>query len=222
MLAAAWMTAGATVLLAAFAVVTAWYARKAFREQSQELSALQRQAEGTAMMIEIQSGQLDAQRQQLEAQKQVSERQATVLDLQAEDLKVSIAERERAAEGLRRAQASRVFLWTEAVPAAKPDPQSAAQQIFGPPGPGKTYVRVRNTSDQPVYDLQFRWRIGESPLPPFTEPLAMVFPGSSKYQARPVHPSADALDFGADITFRDAAGLKWIRRINGELDEWQP
>jgi membrane protein implicated in regulation of membrane protease activity len=34
---AAWVTAIATAVLAVFAVVTAWYARKAFREQSQEV-----------------------------------------------------------------------------------------------------------------------------------------------------------------------------------------
>jgi hypothetical protein len=45
MLAAAWLTAAATALLALFAVVTAWYARKAFREQSRELALLQQQAD---------------------------------------------------------------------------------------------------------------------------------------------------------------------------------
>jgi hypothetical protein len=45
MLAAAWLTAAATGLLALFAVVTAWYARKAFREQSTEVGILQRQAD---------------------------------------------------------------------------------------------------------------------------------------------------------------------------------
>ena len=37
MLAATWFTAIATGILAIFAVVTAWYARKAFREQSEEV-----------------------------------------------------------------------------------------------------------------------------------------------------------------------------------------
>jgi hypothetical protein len=42
-LAAAWSTAVATGLLALFAVFTAWYARKAFREQSKEVGLLQQQ-----------------------------------------------------------------------------------------------------------------------------------------------------------------------------------
>ncbi len=45
MLAAAWSTAAATGVLALFAVVTAWYARKAFKEQSHEVRLLQQQAD---------------------------------------------------------------------------------------------------------------------------------------------------------------------------------
>lgn len=41
---AAWATAVATVVLAVFAIVAAWYARKAFRGQSSELVLLQKQA----------------------------------------------------------------------------------------------------------------------------------------------------------------------------------
>jgi hypothetical protein len=37
MLAASWFTAGATMLLALFAVVTAWYARKALLKQAEEV-----------------------------------------------------------------------------------------------------------------------------------------------------------------------------------------
>ena len=61
MLAAAWFTAAATGLLAIFAVVTAWYAQRAFREQGKELTELRRQADGAARLIEIQAGQLTAQ-----------------------------------------------------------------------------------------------------------------------------------------------------------------
>jgi hypothetical protein len=52
MIAAAWSTAAATGVLALFAVVTAWYARKAFTEQSREVRLLQRQAD-------VQQGELD-------------------------------------------------------------------------------------------------------------------------------------------------------------------
>ena len=44
LLLATWITAGATAVLAVFAVVTAWYARKAYRGQSAELTLLKEQA----------------------------------------------------------------------------------------------------------------------------------------------------------------------------------
>ena len=37
-----------TSVLAAFAVVTAWYARKAFREQSREVAAIEQQVKARA------------------------------------------------------------------------------------------------------------------------------------------------------------------------------
>ena len=42
--AATWVSAIATAVLAAFAIVTAWYAREAFRAQSQEVGLLLEQA----------------------------------------------------------------------------------------------------------------------------------------------------------------------------------
>jgi hypothetical protein len=50
-LAAAWLTAATTGLLAVFAVITAWYARQAFIKQSAEVR-------DQASMLEIQSEQL--------------------------------------------------------------------------------------------------------------------------------------------------------------------
>jgi ABC-type protease/lipase transport system fused ATPase/permease subunit len=49
------LTAVATAVLAAFAIVTAWYAPKAFVKQSKEVS-------DQASTLEIQSGQLAGQR----------------------------------------------------------------------------------------------------------------------------------------------------------------
>jgi polysaccharide deacetylase 2 family uncharacterized protein YibQ len=37
------LTAAGTIVLAAFAIVTAWYARQAFLKQSQEVRAIERQ-----------------------------------------------------------------------------------------------------------------------------------------------------------------------------------
>ena len=68
MLAAIWFTAIATGILAIFAVVTAWYARKAFREQSEEVRTL---------------------KAQLEDQEGLNAKQTPVLELQAKELQES-------------------------------------------------------------------------------------------------------------------------------------
>jgi hypothetical protein len=76
------ITAIATAVLAFFAIVTAIYAIRAFRTQSQEVR-------DQAEMLKVQSGQLELQRRQLGDQ---------------------LTEKHRA-------QASRVFIWTETGPA---------------------------------------------------------------------------------------------------------
>ena len=58
MLAAAWLTAAATSLLAGLAVVTAIFAIKAFGKQAQEVR-------DQAGVLEVQSGQLETMRGQL-------------------------------------------------------------------------------------------------------------------------------------------------------------
>jgi membrane protein implicated in regulation of membrane protease activity len=67
MFAAAWLTA-ATGVLALLAVVTAWYARRAFREQSREVRLLQEQAE--LQQAELQQAEL----QQAELQRTANDR----------------------------------------------------------------------------------------------------------------------------------------------------
>jgi len=69
-----WITAIATVLLAVFAIVTAYYARQAFLKQSEEVS-------DQAKMLKVQSDQLEEQR--------------TINALQAKDLEESLKERAR-------------------------------------------------------------------------------------------------------------------------------
>ena len=100
------LTAVATAVLAVFAIVTAFYARQAFRKQSQEVSAIERQVKDQqeltrqqAELLKIQSGRLELQGQQLDDQRKVNAGQAEVLKLQADDLRESLAARQRAAEG---------------------------------------------------------------------------------------------------------------------------
>src|SRR6266567_3502640 len=92
------ITAIATAVLAAFAIVTAVVAYMAFRRQTEEVAILQ---------------------QQMKEQQEVFAREA----------------RER-----HRAQASRVFISLES-----PEERSAR-------------FNVANTSEQPVYDAEIRWR----------------------------------------------------------------
>jgi len=117
------LTAAGTVVLAVFAIFTAWYARKAFLKQSEEVTAIERQVADEqevtrqqAELIKIQSGQLQVFRAQLEDQKKASEKQAAVLDLQAKDLYESIGERRRLRKATERAQADEIdFLTTAAI-----------------------------------------------------------------------------------------------------------
>jgi hypothetical protein len=93
-----WLTAAFTGLLAVFAIITAHYAREAFRQQSVEVSKL-------------------------------------------------LEERKREAAERRRAQASMVFVWHV---------RSTIQQI-GQPAVDRVTMHLRNTSDQPIYDVRFSW-----------------------------------------------------------------
>lgn len=230
MLAAAWFTAVATGLLALFAVVTAWYARKAFREQAKELSALQRQAEGTTKMMEIQSGQLAAQREQLAGQREVNERQLEVLVLQASELEVlvlqaselkdSISERQAAREQRHRAQAARVFISQEVVLADKTTAWFEAKA--GREAPPSVTATVHNKSDDPAYNVQLRWHRGSaSHGDPNPESLPPVMPGGTASRLREFPADSDFDRDGAVVVFRDAAGATWLRRPDGDLQEQQ-
>lgn len=114
------LTAVATAVLALFAIVTAWYARRAFLKQSREVTAIERQvSDGQELtrqqgeLIGIQTGQLEALRGQLEEQRKASVAQADVLRLQAEELQESLDQRKLQAELGRGYQARRVFLTEE-------------------------------------------------------------------------------------------------------------
>ena len=111
------ITAAATAVLAVFAVFTARYARKAFREQSQEVH-------DQAKMLKVQSEQLDEQRK-------INAEQTAVLRLQAQELEESLAERKREREQRSRAQASRVFVWQEHGPVLSTTAASAARGAAG-------------------------------------------------------------------------------------------
>jgi hypothetical protein len=104
------LTAIGTVVLAAFAVVTAVYARKAFREESREVAAIEQQVKDEqevtrqqAELLKVQTGQLEVLRDQLQDQREASAAQAEVLELQAAELRGSLEERRQEAEDRHRA-----------------------------------------------------------------------------------------------------------------------
>jgi hypothetical protein len=90
------------------------------------------------------SCRLELQRHQLDDQRQANARQAEVLRLQVDELRESLEERKREAEGRRRAQASKVFVWQDHIK-------------DGPMGAMTATAHAKNRSEQPVYDLLFIW-----------------------------------------------------------------
>src|ERR1700722_15470350 len=92
------VTAAGTVVLAIFAIVTAWYARNAFREQSREVAAIEQQVKDGHDLAEQQAKLLKVQSDGLELQREQAKEQGKVLELQARELRESLDQRRREAE----------------------------------------------------------------------------------------------------------------------------
>jgi len=243
------LTAIATAVLAVFAIVTAWYARRAFLKQSQEVRAIERQVQDAqeltrqqAELLRIQSGQLDLQRQQFDDQRAAVEdqiranaRQAEVLELQATELRESLDERKREAEQRRSAQAARVFV-SQANGVFIAENPSEMSEVLDEDEDSRTDITraeteagggwdvaeltVVNTSHQPVYDTQLRWHRGSAGHGwPNPEPLGTVMPSGEIKRTRRFPLGTNMAVSGAVLTFRDAAGVTWMRRPDGALDE---
>jgi hypothetical protein len=77
-----------------------------------------------------------------------------------------------------------------------------------------------NSSDQPVYDVEFYWRRGSaSHGEPNPEPLGILMPGEREEKSRDFPSETNMAVSGAILRFRDAAGVRWIRRPDGGLSE---
>jgi hypothetical protein len=206
------ITAIATAVLAVFAIVTAIYAVRAFRKQSKEVS-------DQARMLEVQSEQLDEQRKLTNLQTPVLELQAAELRESLDERKREAEQRERNAEQRRRAQASQVFMWEEHH-AHDPRIGSTLRELKG--AHPTAYAHVKNTSAQPVYEAEFRWHRGsERHGDPNPEPLGIIMPGVEISKVRDFPPGTNMAASGAVLSFRDAAGMTWIRRPDGGLVEQQ-
>lgn len=184
------VTAIATAVLAAFAIVTAWYARRAFLKRSQEVKV---------------------QAEQLAEQRKVNDEQLSILGLQAKELQESLNQREREALERRSAQASKVFVREERY----------ASHDAGEISALGTTVRVNNRSQQPVYDVSFRWHCAGVP---YTESHRdePSMPACEYHDWVEVPTNIDPGEFGAFAAFRYRAGVRWRAYPDGRFDEVKP
>jgi hypothetical protein len=224
------LTAIGTVVLAAFAVVTAVYARKAFREQSREVAAIEQQVKDEqevtrqqAELLKVQTGQLEVLRAQLEDQRKASVAQAEVLGLQATELRESLEERRREAEDRHRAQASGVTAWFAL------DRNPVSNSAFW-------RALIRNASTDPVFDVRVffhrlqretggKWVLTDAGGPPPDQTAPVLPPAAERRVDVPANVRAM---FGDDpvtdlscvvsIEFTDAAGNRWERDPRGALN----
>jgi hypothetical protein len=179
-----WLTAIFTIVLAVGAIVTAAFAILAFRKQSAALAKLTAQADD-----------------QVETNKKLRE----AADKQVAEINASLDRLKEENEARRRAQATKVFLWTTPASAGNPIGWAAA---VAKPVP-KTVAHVRNASDRPVYQLKLAWKIGAATLPPPSQ-IATLLPGEEKTEDRDTHPGAEFDPFGPDLHFTDADGVRWL------------
>lgn len=203
------LTAVATTVLAFFAIVTAWYARRAFSKQSSEV-------EDQKNLLTVQSGQLELQGQQFEEQRKVNVEQVRVLALQAKELEESLAVRAQEAAERRSAQAARVFL------AQSPGGVAYEHEEDDEPAYAQFDLVIKNTSDRPIYDARLHWYIGEVEQDDswgFGEPLGTMMPGSEISRFRRFDPSVNRDDSRPVVRFRDANGVKWQTDKNGDLKD---
>jgi hypothetical protein len=218
MMAATWVTAAGTALLAIGAVVTAVFAFLAFRQQASEVETLQQQARD-------QSKQLELQGLQYAEQHELSSRQSAVLELQAQELASSLAKLEREAARRHRAQADRVHFWDER---RHLEPKELAEQMNRAtvgflrltPNEGEWHIlaHVQNNSDLAIWGLRLEWHLGTNPIDTPNE-IPELAAGKQVTVERRLDRADGELRLEADLLFRDAAGVTWRRRISGELEE---
>lgn len=191
------LTAVATAVLAAFAIITAWYARKAFRKQSQEVAAIERQV---------------ADEQELTRQ------QADLLKVQSEQLELQRRQFERDQDERRRSQAGKVFVWTErGYDERFPDAAASGDH-------DTLTLYVTNTSQQPVYDLAISWLLGDAPWETGGKDVeSVLMPGSQWGVTRHLPPflplTAGGRRYSGTARFRDASGVRWLMTPDGQLAE---
>lgn len=192
------ITAIATAVLAFFAIVTAVFAFLAYRKQSGEVRAIE---------------------QQVKDQQEVTKQQTELLGIQAAQLELQRRQFDKQLAERRRSQASRVFIWSD----IGPDPRRTDEQIDkGVPWREGVTAHIRNTSEQPIYDLMVSWQKGTAPWDaPF--PMSVLMPGQQEDLTHvfpdDLPPTVNVSLFSAVVRFRDASGVRWLLRPDGHLAE---
>lgn len=210
---ASWITAIATALLAIGAGITAKFAWDALQKQSAGLKALGDQVSDQkdltakqAQLLTIQSNQVRLQQLQLDEQRKAAAKEAIVLSLQTDELKESLGQRRREAEERRRAQAAMIFL--NQVPAPKPIEFGTKGGNAAAP---KDLVTVVNSSGLPIYDAEAHWPAMSAQDNPGSHLFGTIMPDAKPERLVPKGAHAS-------LWFRDAAGVKWVLKLNGHLD----
>ena len=146
------------------------------------------------------------QSRQIRDQQGINRKLVRVLELQAKDLIAADDQR-------RRAQASQILHRREVQ-----DRDMRLSQVnallTGQQHNSVAVMTVGNSSGQPVYDAELRWEMGGVPAGD-PDQLGTLAPGMTERPPRPI-PPGDASLFTASLRFRDAAGVRWERRPDGE------
>jgi hypothetical protein len=210
----------ATTVLAVGSGFTAWYARRAFKKQSETVADGREMLQKQNDMLEVQSDRLEVYRTQVADQHKINERYSEVLGLQAREIQASLDQRKQAAEEERRSQAAKVTTWL-----ARSDDDGAWE------------ARIRNASDLPIFDVRtFFHKIhkvnptpgggnwvpaGQEATPP--DETICVFPPQADRvvavpeNARKMFGEPTDRTYVASIEFTDAAGHHWERDARGTL-----
>ncbi len=200
------VTAIATAVLAAFAIVTAILAYLAFRKQAQEVHAIERQVSDQQRLTQQQAELIRIQSEQLAEQRKMNEEQLRVLALQAEELRESLAERKREAMERRNAQGAQTHIVLKVV---------HEDGELGGPAIQATLVNACE-GQQPAYDAKLYWHLGrDSYGTPNPEPLGTVLNWEKESRTRTFPRGADPAACGAVLSFRDAFGVDWVKTPDG-------
>jgi hypothetical protein len=217
------LTAVATTALAVLAIVTAWYARKAFRKQSREVS-------DQAQMLKVQSGQLELQSQQLNDQREINA-------LQTEDLRESLKERARLRQDAEREQADKIGLRMSYIPF----PDYSLEYVDGfkvSPGEQVHMAVVSNDSRRPIQHVVCKYGgstaviigrlVDDSDAPGEQPDLIQPIPLSSAQVIRTGETYGFAFEINShrvpigghgEARFTDDAGLHWQLDDDLHLEE---